>query len=123
MKTFKRDNQDYIIMALNTVCDEFVWANIKLKPLKELVGSYKGEIERSYMLPLNESALMLAKAYSQESVLILHPLKNGKREADVRKLEGMDVLCSGDFVNVGHKQPKTDAWTYDIETGDYYVIQ
>lgn len=121
--TIKRDNQQYIIMALNTSDDSFVFNHVDIKPIKHLIGSYKGTEENSYLLPANGDVLRLAKCYEQESIVKLGTMSNGKRKATVLDTISQRPLLTGDWVNVGTIKPDSDAWTYDIETGNYFIIE
>jgi hypothetical protein len=125
MKAFKRDNQQYLIMALNTTNDEFVWKHTNVTPLKEFVGCYEGKEERSYLVPYSSDALKLALTYNQHSVLALSPLINGKRQCRVAMTKTFpnDMIVEGEFKNVGTMPPQSNNWTYDIETGDYFIIE
>lgn len=117
MKLFKQDNNQYIIMALNTDHDKELLNKCKVPVLKELIGSYKGETESSYLVPDSFMARELAATHDQESILELCD-----NMATVRTRTG-DIMITGKFVNVGTKKPTSDAWTYDIENGNYYVIE
>ncbi len=123
MKTQLRDSQEYVIQALNTADDALAWKNSHIKPLKSLIGSYKGHLEQSYLLPYpNRYSLSLAKIYKQESILVIGNLQNGKRTARIVSIPNLKTVATGNFVNVGRNKPDGD-WTYDIETGDYYIME
>jgi len=127
MKAFKRDSNEYIILALNTKDDLGIFKRNGIPVSKELVGSFKGVEESSYMVNNSESALLLAQAFKQESVVVLSELSNSRREASVLKLNQFPFKNSqtgikGEFKNVGHNKPTQDCWTFDIETGNYFVI-
>lgn len=123
MKAQLKDNQQFIIMALNSEDDDFVFKYTNVKPLKELIGSYKGIEERSYLMPCNADTLLLAKAFSQESVLKLGAMNNGKRKATILTTIEQRPILEGEFVNVGNRKPECDAWTFDIESGNYFIIK
>lgn len=109
---------EYIILALNTVNDEAVLTRNGIKVIKELVSSYQGQEERSFLVRASSKAMVLAEAFNQDSVLRLSPLGN----AQIVLLPTLKVAMKGEWTNVGRKQPDSLNWTYDIEEGDYYVI-
>ena len=111
MKTFKNDDQKYIIMALNSDNDDIVWKHAHLMPLKELTGVYKGEKERAYLLPYSEDVVNLAKAFNQESILVLDRMQNGRRIGFIRQLSNNVVINAGEFKQVD--KPSGDGYTID----------
>jgi hypothetical protein len=130
-KKLQDDTREFVILALNSKStDEDILALSKngFEPVKILMGSYRGMIESSYMIPLEKgnfkNILALARDFKQESVLVLGALKEGKRPAKVVLTSRPgSFLVSGTFDNVGTIKPNTDAWTKDIITGEYYIIE
>ena len=134
----------YIILALNTKNDEYVFKYAGIEPIREFVSSYeaitKGDCsnlpiarveERSYLVHWSEDAINLAKAYDQESIIVL----NGDYRAELVILNDNRVVFEGKFKNVGNFMPDTagvnesslqsplvTGWTYDIESGNYYIL-
>lgn len=108
----------YIIMALNTDNDKFVLEHAGMTPIKEYIGSYKGVEEKSYLLPANSDTISLARAFNQESIVKL----NGNN-ATILDTISQRPLLQGEWLNVGTNKPDTDAWTYDIESGTYFIIK
>lgn len=112
-------------MALNTKNDLGVLKRNGIKVLKELVGMYEGQEELSYLVPNSKNAMVLAGIFQQECVLVLSTMENGKRRAtSVQPIPHSThfELPLGEFKNVGQNKPTQDCWTFDIETGNYFVI-
>ena len=106
-----------IILALNTKNDEYVFKYAGIEPIKEFIGSYEGVEERSYLVEWSEDAINLAKAYDQESIIVL---KGGTAELVI--LNDNSTVFEGKFKNVGNFMPDTAGWIYDIESGNYYIL-
>jgi hypothetical protein len=127
MKSFKRDTNEYIIMALNTKNDIGILNYNKVPVYKELIGMYKGIKESSYLVPYCENAIILASIFNQESILILNTMENSSRIASLGHIDPVSfrILRTkiGIFKNIGPKKPKENAWTYDIACNSYYIIE
>ncbi len=118
------DNSDwYLILALNSSCDEEVFKHSGIEPLKEFLGSYKGITERSYLVEHSREAFDLAKMYNQESVLILFPWFNNTRSVRLVSVDNLQTILEGVFKNVGQVKPDSEGWTQDLSTGDYFIIE
>lgn len=89
---------------------------------KVLIGCYKGNLERSFLLTDFELAIIIAKSYDQES--LLH-----------RSADGPDCyLCFldpetsdinlGPMIAVSKREARQqDSWTYDPSTKTYYICK
>lgn len=128
MKTIKR----YAIVALNKhllIDDIKVLNKMGFIQDRMYIGSYKGVRELSYRVPISdiyslEVLLDMAFNCNQESILYLRINELNETFAIIVPTNRDEPYgISGKWVNVGVHQPKQDAWTKDIETGDYYIIK
>lgn len=94
-------------------------------PVKELVGSYKGKEERSFISPaIRYGAIKnLGILAAQESVLFLNKLHRGLGRSAwlyyIAEDRGVDL---GDFRAVSEDIAKaSDGWTFDPSTDQYFV--
>lgn len=92
---------------------------------KELTGSYKGKVQTSYLVVIDnnktfKTIVELAKKHNQESVLYI----NQEREASL-----IPIDCEKPQEYIGrwkkHYGPidNLDAWTYDPAEENYYVCK
>lgn len=99
------------------------WALSNSLGFKPLHGCYKGALERSFIVNLNDMPKIARFIADQESVLILSDynradvpkatlfyLKTGKRES-------LGLFCQGTAKVKDH----FESWTFDPMTGNYYV--
>lgn len=121
--------EQYYILALNhggldqetEILKEFTDYNIK-----PLHGSYKGQIERSYMIKTSrERALEVATKHNQESILELgemHPILG--RKAQLVYISSNETQDLGHLRGVSKEEAeKSEAWTYDCTSGQYYLAK
>jgi hypothetical protein len=117
-----------VILALNLDSEELEQQAISTFLGSEysrpsLVGCYKGEVERSYIIETTskslEDILMFAKQYNQES--ILH-LDNERSAVLVYDMDNMVKL--GRFKSASKAIAlSNDAYTYSKETHTYYIVE
>lgn len=85
----------------------------------QVLGSYKGKEETSFIVDYRFQSMMidLAAKYDQESILIKKPYS-----VDLVFIDSLDRKEIGkDFINVGPEKPDVDAWT---KIGDnYYIVK
>ena len=123
MKHLQNDDNQYAILALNTgesvEAEHSLLEHLGLKPLKVL----QGVSDPSYLVKYNEPRLVhdVAGLYGQESILVLRPMIEGKRKAEIQMV--MDITqpdIHGTWHNCGTVKPTGDGYTYDGE--NYYTI-
>ena len=107
------------------------WAVASGVPFKELVGSYKGVTEASFIVPQSELANIMHHGWvrGEESILLLGPRYRDGVMCGNRKAE-LFFPASGDIVGLGHFAETTkayamkqDAWTFDPSNGTYWVAE
>jgi hypothetical protein len=117
-----------VIMALNLDSEELEQQAISQFLGSEyhrpsLVGCYKGEVERSYIIETTSKSLeeitVFAKQYNQES--ILH-LDNERSAVLVYDMDNMVKLGRFKSASESHAL-KQDAYTYSQETNTYYIVE
>jgi hypothetical protein len=128
---FEASAKAHVIMALNqTFVDEDlnILGQHGYLPIATFKGMYNGIIENSYLIPVwnqeqYQNLINLAKEYHQESIIHLIRTSLSKPiSAYVVKLEDNSVMLQGVCQHVGVNQPNKNAWTLDIDTKEYYII-
>lgn len=115
----------FIIMALNTDKDSTILKAHGIVRFKAVQGSYKGELETSYVIPFTtletyQKALFLAKQYNQESILVV----DINRDAELIYIDNSKTDKLGKFQCVSkYEALAQDSWTKDVEKEYYYVIK
>jgi len=117
----------YYIVAIDNMNDLplFLYA-IRDCNYKHLVGSRKGNMEHSFLL--DEKAFKFAREArfldKQEAFLRLEDKqKNGRRLAFLEYQYGSKEYI-GLFQSVSRDEAmQQDGWTYDIESGIYYIVK
>jgi hypothetical protein len=122
-------------MALNIGSQTDELAILKssgLKVLRATIGAYKGQKELSYVIDVGhdgalfgevdraklELAVEVARAYGQESILFL----SYDRTSSLMYMDDLRIEPLGQFVAVSPKVALSqDAYTYDLETEEYWV--
>jgi hypothetical protein len=91
-------------------------------PFKELLCSYKGVQEKTILVKgdTHKSLVMeLLELYNKESYLVLLPFT---RQAVLTYVKTNESIPLGDFKPTTKEHALSlDNWTYDIESGLYYV--
>lgn len=96
--------------------------------IKPLVGSYKGQIEPSFICSLDDYLkVILRSGYvdNQESVLVVSKNPNGVNSCWFEKpnLQCEEEVERKRLVVVPKEQAlKSEGWTYDPETQEYWVV-
>lgn len=132
MKLFKKDDETgYVIIAFNQESwskeyDILKEYNLHLKN-KSLIGSYNGQIERSWLIPLSnnfnlESAIALASKYKQESILLLSGQVKGVRTAFILNMK-KEVMKEGELIRIPEQPMDGSPFTIDSTTGKIYQIK
>lgn len=88
----------------------------------EVLGSYKGEIEKSIVCDIDKlhDVLTLAKAYNQESILVIDESNN----AELIYLNGTPNESIGRMVTVTKQEAlSNDAWSYRADLGLYFMCK
>jgi hypothetical protein len=90
---------------------------------KAVAGCYKGKLERSYVMTVENYALITGWTKGQESVLFLSPVReNGQREAKLLDYRDNDIIPLGIWRAVSEAEAhKYDGWTFDPAEGQHYV--
>jgi hypothetical protein len=86
------------------------------------IGSYNGETEDSYIVPMSEhgKVMELAREYNQESVLIRY----ADGECYLYFLDDGSMVELGKLVPVSEGEAKeSDSYTYRPDLGTYYVTK
>lgn len=97
-------------------------------PVAELRGAYNGIVENSYLVPIWNTIeytrlLTLAGEYGQESIVhLIRSALNKPIQAYVIKVDDKSIMLRGIWQHVGINQPNKNAWTLDIDTNEYYII-
>jgi hypothetical protein len=125
-----------VILALNTgsQVDELrILGEAGLKVLRSTFGSYKGQKELSYVVDVGhdgaqfgevdraklETAIDVARAFSQESILFLAY----DRTASLLYMSDLRAEPLGQFVAVAPRVALAqEAYTYDLATGEHWVV-
>lgn len=99
--------------------------NLNREQIKPVIGCYKGELENSYVIPVNPvslgSVLALAREYNQESILSLDSTRNAYL-IPAQTINDEEYL--GQFVSVPAIVAKQqDSYTYDPSTDTYYIVR
>lgn len=91
--------------------------------IKPLIGSYKGEVENSYLAPINAWVNIAPWIMEEESVLLLGPKdKLGRRGASLLYVDSGEEVKLGKFQSVSEEIAKThEAWTYDPKQNEYFL--
>lgn len=93
-------------------------------PYKVLDGCWMGVCEDSYIVHSDDYSKLTPIIWRERAVLWLGPETAGRREAWERYREGSPARYLGEFVWVTKKRAlEQDAWTYDPDTGAYYVCE
>lgn len=95
---------------------------------KPLIGSYKGVIEQSYIINLNDwpTVLDTAAVKNQESILFLGACTSrDRRPAElVYLLDGIPAEGLGTFRSVPEAEAKAqDSWTYCPQMKEYFICK
>lgn len=92
----------------------------KIDPVVQLIGCYKGQLEKSYMIRADQFHHVKDYVQGQESVL---RVSGDKRQPCV-----LEFMGSGERVSVGPMRQvsadyalSADAWTYDPSVDKYYI--
>jgi len=91
---------------------------------RELVGSYKGEIETAWIMNVKRLPAIQAAGFLIEQESVLHLLHNprGARIAWLEFVRSGNKTALGHFVNVPEEQAKREqGWTFCPATHAYYV--
>ena len=92
----------------------------KIASVVQLIGCYKGQLERSYMIRADRFDLVADYVRHQESILLV--------PGDQRQPCVLEYLAGGDHVSVGPMRSvsaaealQADAWTYNPNVDKYYI--
>ncbi len=115
----------FVILALNLANDKQERAILedKFTNVKQLLGSYKGTMENSYLIEVkNKEDLLnvsiIANKYNQESVL----LRDNENQAHLWYMATDDMTHLGTFTEVSqHRAHQEDGYTFDYATQKYYI--
>lgn len=94
-------------------------------PFKCLQGCYKGELETSWLIPVEHFPLIHRLVETQESVLVLEAMaKDGSRHATLHYISPSYLpRYIGNLREVSKDTAlKLDAWSHDQNTGHYWAI-
>jgi len=134
---FAIDNDDNVhtnAKFLRYVDEREVMGKMKGK-MKLCIGSYKGKLERSYIMRWDDFMEHIADSGyvdKQESILILRDGYYGKvyatlkfnNEAGLIPKVGYDDFFLGEFKSVpAHQAQYEEAWTYRPDLDTYYVCE
>jgi len=91
--------------------------------IKELLGSYKGQQERSFIASIQDWAFIRSWVLDEESVLLL-----GARDKLNRRKATLHYVSTEEEVDLGRFESTTEAdalsreaWTYDPQQCTYFV--
>lgn len=122
---FRQDQNTQVNFRNHMLVSELLHAD--LLSFKELVGSYKGTLENSYMvfipferLPLAmEKIRKIAERYGQESMLYI----DNENKAELLYLNG-HVEKLGRFTSVPREEAlKHESFSLDLSTDTYYITE
>jgi len=92
----------------------------KIDPVVQLVGCYKGQLERSYMMRADQFDYVRDYIKGQESIL--------RVPGDVRQPCVLEFVSSGERVGLGPMREvsaaeaaQIEAWTYSQKQNKYFV--
>lgn len=113
------DHDAHVVAKFMRHCDT-ERAMMRMPELVQLIGCYKGQMERSYMIPSRYRDKVESFIKNQHSILlvpgdtrqdcVLEYMNDGSRESigPMREVSCVEAL-------------QLDAWTYVPETGKYYT--
>lgn len=114
-----------IILALNNYSSEDdikALSNAGIELAVPLMGSYKGNEERSYMLSMSDhgKALVVAREHNQESILTRY----SDGSVYLYYLDTFEQEYLGQFEAVSESEAKSqDSWTYRPDLDQYYIVR
>lgn len=119
--------QNYIIFCAGTdlirVAAFRAWASNRTLNFKSLKGSYKGQIEDSFIINAKDYDEIKPWILDQESILWLGPISGLGRSAKLVFSNG-DEQEIGTFVSTYRDYAlKQDSWTLDIAANEYYITK
>ena len=120
--------EEIVILAVNKpteIEDQYQLTKLIGKPYTRpaLTGCYKGETERSYIVPMSvglDNILSFARDHRQETVLYL----DNQREAFLIDCQTEEDFHIGTFKGVQRERALAcEGWTLNNETNQYYIVE
>lgn len=116
----------FVILAFNQGDQDTSILNVHNLPFKPLIGSYKSQVESSYLVPLKsldddrlELLIDLARRYDQESILIGDDL----HECQLLYIKTGKIEYIGKMIQIDESEAlKLDNWTKTLNN-EYYTTK